>query len=78
MFLSALNFFEPACDKLPEEIQSIGEKQKFPFLNCAGRHDFLTIGELENFLPPIRMNFRQFITSGRFLLLSFDRSKERR
>jgi len=28
MFLFA-QFFEPACDKLPEEIQSIGEKQKF-------------------------------------------------
>jgi len=29
MFLS-VQIFEPACDKLPKEIQSIGEKQKFP------------------------------------------------
>ena len=36
MFLS-VQIFEPACDKLPKEIQSIGEKQKFPFLNCADR-----------------------------------------
>ena len=29
MFLS-FQLLEPACDKLPKEIQSIGEKQKFP------------------------------------------------
>jgi hypothetical protein len=63
---------------LPKEIQSIGESKNFLFLTAPTVSAFLTVGELK-FLPPIRMNFRQFITAGDFsLLLSFDLSKESR
>jgi hypothetical protein len=61
---------------LPKEIQSIGESKNFLFEPTVSA--LLTVGELK-FLPPIRMNFRQFITAGDFsLLLSFDLSKESR
>ena len=60
-----LIFLNPPVINCRKKFRVLAKGKNFLFLTAPNVSAFLTKGELK-FLPPIRMNFRQFITSGRF------------
>ena len=58
-------FLNPPVINCRKKFRVLAKGKNFLFLTAPTVSVFLTKGELK-FLPPIRMNFRQFITSGRF------------
>ena len=66
-FFYLFKFLNPPVINCRKKFRVLAKSKNF--LSEPTISAFLTVGELK-FLPPIRMNFRQFITSGRFFFAS--------